>query len=79
MKITVHYFAILRDQRGTDHEILETNAATPKELYEEIANLHGLGLTPKSLKVAINDDFAAWDTALNDGDSVAIIPPVAGG
>jgi molybdopterin converting factor small subunit len=32
-----------------------------------------------TMKVAINDEFSAWDTALNDGDRLVFIPPVAGG
>jgi molybdopterin converting factor small subunit len=31
------------------------------------------------LKVAINDEFAAWDTQLASGDTIVFIPPVAGG
>jgi len=31
------------------------------------------------LKVAVNEEFAAWDRPLADGDRVVFIPPVAGG
>jgi len=31
------------------------------------------------LKVAVNEEFAAWDRELADGDRVVFIPPVAGG
>ncbi|MGH8244731.1 MAG: MoaD/ThiS family protein, partial [Steroidobacteraceae bacterium] len=31
------------------------------------------------LKVAVNAAFGGWDQALQDGDEVVFIPPVAGG
>jgi molybdopterin synthase sulfur carrier subunit len=31
------------------------------------------------LKVAVNEEFAAWDQPLAGGDRVVFIPPVAGG
>ena len=79
MKLSIQYFALLRDQRGQGDEVLETGAATPQELYEELAQQHGFTLPRSALKVAVNDEFARWDAALADGDSIVFIPPVAGG
>ena len=39
--ITVHYFAILREQRGLTEEKLATAAATPTALYDELRLRHG--------------------------------------
>ena len=36
-------------------------------------------LPAEGIKVAINDDFAAWDAPLEDGVRVVFIPPFAGG
>jgi len=33
----------------------------------------------EGLAAAINDEYAAWDGPLEDGDEVAFIPPVSGG
>ena len=79
MQLQIQYFALLRDQRGLESETIESDAATPELLYQQLASQHGFTLTAKALKVAINDDFADWDTRLNEGDSVVFIPPVAGG
>ena len=78
MRLRVDYFAVLRDRAGRSHESLETAAATPRELYRELAERRGLP-AETGLKVAVNDRFRAWDCALADGDRVVFIPPVAGG
>jgi len=79
MKISVHYFALLRDERGLESEILETQSANAGALYSELAAQHGFALPQGALKVAVNDSFSSWDQPLAEGDSVAFIPPVAGG
>jgi molybdenum cofactor guanylyltransferase len=77
--IHVQYYAILREQAGRSEETLQTDAATPAELYAELASRRGLRLAREHLKVAINAEFGDWHTPLADHDSVVFIPPVAGG
>lgn len=77
--IRVQYYAILREQAGRSEETLVTNAATPAELYAELAGRRGLRLAREHLKVAINAEFGDWNTPLADNDAVVFIPPVAGG
>ena len=77
--VQVQYFAILRDQRGLAEERLETAAATAADLYREVSRRHGFTLAVERLRVALNGDFSTWETPLGDGDTVAFIPPVAGG
>jgi molybdopterin converting factor subunit 1 len=76
--IQLEYFAVLRETAGINAETLETAAATPAQLYQEL-----LGRYPfpdqETLKVAVNDEFGSWETQLNDGDRLVFIPPVAGG
>jgi molybdopterin converting factor subunit 1 len=79
MKLTVRYFAMLREQAGTDRESLETVARTPGALYDELAGLHGLTFGRERLKVAVNEAFVPMDHELVEGDAVVFIPPVAGG
>jgi molybdopterin-guanine dinucleotide biosynthesis protein A len=78
-RLTVRYFAMLREQAGRSSEQLDTRAANPGELYEELRQRRGLTLTPATLRVAINDEFGEWDAPLADGDTVVFLPPVAGG
>lgn len=77
--ITVLYFAAMREQRGRDREILETEAGTPESLYEELSARHAFRMPRRSIVVAINDELARWDTPLQDGDVLALLPPISGG
>jgi molybdopterin converting factor small subunit len=54
-------------------------AATPRELFAELAARHAFTLAPEHLKVAVNSEFAEWSRPLQAGDQVVFIPPVAGG
>jgi molybdopterin converting factor subunit 1 len=76
--LTVEYFAVLREQAGKDSEDIETVAETADALFAELEARYGFP-TLSSMKVAINDEFSAWNAALKDGDTVVFIPPVAGG
>jgi molybdopterin converting factor subunit 1 len=78
---TVHiqYFALLREQRGLANESILTNAQTPAELYQNLSQAYPFTLPQTNLQVAVNEEFASWNTPLSDGDKLVFIPPVAGG
>lgn len=80
MRITVLYFASLADkaQQGQQQLDLADNLSL-SELYTQLQQQHGFDLGTSKVRVAINDEFASWDDAINDGDTIAFIPPVAGG
>ncbi|MBV8144813.1 MAG: NTP transferase domain-containing protein [Gammaproteobacteria bacterium] len=78
-RISVQYYALLREQAGRRDEALTTRARTPAELYAELARRYPFSLAPEMLRVAINAEFRDWTAALADGDAVVFIPPVAGG
>jgi molybdopterin-guanine dinucleotide biosynthesis protein A len=78
-RLRVRYFAVLREQAGRSTEELETQAATPGELNEELRRKRGLTVAPEFLRVAVNDEFGDWRSLLADGDTVVFLPPVAGG
>lgn len=77
--LRVQYYAILREQAGRSEETLDTTAATPAELFDELRRRHPFQLTPAQLKVALNSEFSDWHAPLRHGDTVVFIPPVAGG
>lgn len=79
ISVSVHYFAILREQRGCSHEELQTTATTPDALYEELRARHAFTLPGDRVRAAVNDAFVAGSVELRHGDRVVFIPPVAGG
>ncbi|MES1196723.1 MAG: NTP transferase domain-containing protein [Steroidobacter sp.] len=78
-KLKVQYFALFREQAGKRDETVESVATSPSLLYAELKQRYGFTLEMKQLKVAINNEFADWQTILKADDHVAFIPPVAGG
>ena len=77
--IHVHYYALLREERGLNQETVQTKAATASELYQELKEKHHLKLSINLLKIAVNNEFTDWQRKLNAGDTVVFLPPVAGG
>lgn len=81
MKKNLHiqYFALLREQAGVAEQSLHSEAATPAQLYDQLREEHGFSLSRVQLRAVVNEEFVTWEQALNDGDRVVFIPPVAGG
>ncbi|WP_103029223.1 MoaD/ThiS family protein [Salinibacter altiplanensis] len=77
--ISVQYYAQLREDVGQSEEVVQTGAATVAELYDELDRRYDLSVPADNLRVAVNDDFADWETPLSPEDRVVFIPPVAGG
>ena len=77
--VHIHYFAILREQRGLNEEELATSAATPAALYDELRVRHGFTLPGDRIRAAVNDAFVPATAPLRDRDRIVFIPPVAGG
>jgi sulfur-carrier protein len=77
--VRLHYFAILREQRGLATESLATAAPNAAALYDELRARHGFTLPAGQIRVAIDGEFAPWNTPLREGAELVFIPPVAGG
>ena len=83
MKITLRYFASIREALGLGQEDWQTQAQTVAELRQELIARGGvyadaLGST-RALRAALNQDLCEGTAVLNDGCEVAFFPPVTGG
>ena len=82
MKITLLYFAAVRELVGKDEEqvTLPPDVTTIGALATFLAQ-HQPALAGRlgSVRFARNEEFAIHADVLADGDTVALIPPVAGG
>lgn len=83
MKITVKYFASIREMVGVSSESVETSASTLAALRDELlarGGLHALALArSRTLRIALNQTMADEAAALLDNAEVAFFPPVTGG
>ncbi len=83
MKITVKYFASIRETIGVGTESVITSAPTLAALRDELVargGPHAQALARgKTLRMAVNQIMADEAAALLDGAEVAFFPPVTGG
>jgi molybdopterin synthase sulfur carrier subunit len=83
--ITVLYFARLREALGTGLEqvVLPPGIKTLNGLRSLLIARGGVwaeALGPgRPIRVAVNQDMAAADTPIAEGDEIAFFPPVTGG
>ena len=84
MKVTVKYFALLREAAGKDVETVELadDASALGDLLDLLGKRgDGLGelLRRRPVLCAVNMDYAGRERALREDDEVALFPPVSGG
>jgi molybdopterin synthase sulfur carrier subunit len=83
MKVTVKYFASIREAIGKGSEGVETKAETCAALRDELV-ARGGGYSQslargKPVRMALDQVMTQEDAALRDGCEVAFFPPVTGG
>ena len=82
-KITVRYFASIREAIGQGSEPLQTSAATLGALRDELiarGGAHASSLARgKAVRMALDQVLSDDAAALADGAEVAFFPPVTGG
>ena len=74
MRVSVRLFAGLRERAGTAR--LDVDDV---ERIDDVWAKLGLGDEPAGLLYAVNREYVERGAALQDGDEVAVIPPVSGG
>lgn len=79
MRITTLFFATYREMAGT--ETMEITLPPGSTAGDLVARLRATGLNalPAEPAMAVNEEYAPLGTPLQDGDEVALLPPVAGG
>ena len=77
-RVTLMYFASLRDAAGMDSEAVEA-AGDLAALYAAARERHGFALPLERLRVAVDGEFARWTDPVREGSEFAFIPPVSGG
>lgn len=83
MKVTVRYFASIRETLGQGSEAVDTTAASIAALRDELiarggGHAHGLA-RGKAVRAALNQVMSDESAPLDEGCEIAFFPPVTGG
>lgn len=83
MKVTVLYFAWLRERIGEPREEVETSAQTVSDLVGELRareERYAMAFSDLSaVRVALDQDLRDFDAPLEGVREVAFFPPMTGG
>jgi molybdopterin converting factor subunit 1 len=81
MKITLLFFAVLRDIAGRTDKVIDVPEGTRAgDVWQRLRDRHPeLRNYVQPPMIAINESYVGADELLRDGDELAFIPPVAGG
>jgi molybdopterin converting factor small subunit len=81
VRVDVLCFGVLKDFFGGERDLVELPAGA--DVGGLLALMQGRGAHDeavwRTLAVAVNREYAGLATVLNDGDEVALLPPVSGG
>jgi len=85
VKLKVLYFARLRERLGMAEEVVELpDGMGMVAMLLDVLRARGGAWAEelaagKNFRVAVNQDMAGMEAPIEDGDEVAIFPPVTGG
>ena len=83
MKVTIKYFASIREALGQGSEQRDTSATSLAALRDELLTVspeHAAALARgKAVRMALNQVMSDESALLSDGCEVAFFPPVTGG
>ena len=76
MGISVRFFASIRENLGKSEETIDNQGIScAADVWQRVAEQP----LPRHTLIAINQEYAAPEQAVADGDEVAFFPPVTGG
>lgn len=74
------YFGVSRDHTDKDEENLNVSEGlTVLDIKEELKQMYPQLEDIQNFALAVNESYAEDNQELNEGDTVAVIPPVSGG
>ena len=73
----VLFFAHLRDTVGQESIEYNAKGISVSDLKQQISEKYDLKVD--NVMVSINEEFATNDDIIQDGETIAFIPPVSGG
>lgn len=83
MKVTVKYFASVREALGRGDEVMVTDAPTLAALRDQLIARGGAYAQAlargRAVRMALDQVMSDESAALRDGGEVAFFPPVTGG
>ena len=79
MKIAVQLFGPLAEQAGRSRLEVTVTGATVQDVLAAVALAAPALRIDKSVRYAVNTDYAEASASLREGDILSLIPPVGGG
>jgi molybdopterin converting factor small subunit len=79
MKVAVQLFGPLAEQAGRSRIDIETSGSSLKDVVAALLVTVPALRVDRSVRYAINTDYAEPGAAVREGDVVSLIPPVGGG
>jgi len=79
MKIAVQLFGPLAEQAGVSRLEVSVAGSTVQDVVAALAVASPALKLDRSVRFAVNTDYAAPSAAVREGDVVSLIPPVGGG
>jgi molybdopterin synthase sulfur carrier subunit len=79
--IRVQFFASLKELTGRSSlDISGDSLDTAEDVYSAVAERYpALRGYRQVLLLAVNEEYASWETKVKAGDTIALFPPVSGG
>ena len=81
MQVRILFFGVLKDLTGRATDSLSLpSGATVRDVFTHYEQrIPSLSSVKASIAMSVNQEYASVDTTLNDGDEIALLPPVSGG